>query len=72
MLPHVRDSLASDNLYAETWLQALAVPPLPPRRAAAASQSPALPTRDAALDVARALLMQMGVDGDLFHQKDGW
>jgi hypothetical protein len=54
---------SSDNLFAETWLQTLALLPT-------ASQSP-LPTREAGLAAVRALLLQMGIGGDLFLQKDG-
>jgi D-alanyl-D-alanine carboxypeptidase len=68
---HTFDSPCSDNLYAEAWLQSLAVQQSPPVETAFSSQYPTTPTRDAALETARALLMQMGVDGDLFHQKDG-
>jgi hypothetical protein len=53
----------SDNLFAETWLQTLALRPM-------ASQTP-LPTRQAGLAAVRSLLLHMGVDGDLFLQKDG-
>jgi D-alanyl-D-alanine carboxypeptidase len=60
----------SDNLYAELWLQTLASQSQHPNRAADSSYS-TLPTRDAALQHVRALLLDMGLDADLFHQKDG-
>ena len=65
------DSLFSDNLYAETWLQALAAQAARSIPASGSSQYPATPTRDAALVTLRTLLTQMGVDGGLFQQKDG-
>jgi hypothetical protein len=65
------DSLFSDNLYAETWLQALAAHSARSTTASGSSQYLATPTRDAALVTLRTLLTQMGVDGGLFQQKDG-
>lgn len=75
------DYFCSDNLYAETWLQALAPSfhalsshaaqyPLPTFSLPHLSQQ-AVPTRDAGIAAVRALLLEMGVDGSLFHQKDG-
>jgi hypothetical protein len=54
---------SSDNLFAETWLQTLALLPV-------AFQT-SLPTREVGLAAVRCLLLRMGVDGDLFLQKDG-
>jgi hypothetical protein len=65
------DSLLSDNLYAETWLQALAAQPSGRTASTTAPQQTAVPTRDAAINAVRSLLFEMGVDGGLFHQKDG-
>jgi D-alanyl-D-alanine carboxypeptidase len=65
------DSPFSDNLYAETWLQALAAQSALSTPASGSSQYPAIPTRNAALLTLRTLLTQMGVDGGLFEQKDG-